>query len=65
MEKVSVMSFTRTPEQVDGRFLIRSTCNSCGASALVSQFDDSLADWEAGHKCEERWSISKNTGTGA
>lgn len=45
-------SFTNEPAyDEDGRVVIKSTCESCGESRLVSLRDGSLSLWEARHEC--------------
>lgn len=36
----------------ESRLMIRSTCQECGASKVVSSADGSLDDWEDGHRCQ-------------
>jgi hypothetical protein len=35
----------------DGRLVVKSMCNNCGDSKLVSVRDGSLARWESYHTC--------------
>lgn len=51
MEAPSAPRFTRTLATTDTRLLIASTCNGCGESKLVSEFDGSLERWEEEHVC--------------
>jgi len=47
----SPAAFTRTLERSGSRLLIRSACQDCGDSKLVSQHDGTLQEWEDGHRC--------------
>jgi hypothetical protein len=46
----------------DGRIVIKSTCNTCGAFRLVSVRDGSLAKWESRHECPDVPKIPPRTG---
>lgn len=45
--------FTRAIFQTGdyGPIRILSTCRSCGTSAVVSTADETIFDWEIGHRC--------------
>lgn len=51
MEPPSAPTFTRSLATTDMRLLITSTCNGCGESKLLSEFDGSLKHWEEQHVC--------------
>ncbi len=50
--------FTHDAVRMETRLLIRSVCNSCGASKLVSTHDNSLHEWEDQHQCGEPTSLA-------
>jgi hypothetical protein len=44
--------YTHTEVRAGDRLLIKSTCNNCGMSMLLSEADGSLQKWETWHVCD-------------
>jgi hypothetical protein len=44
-------AFAHKQVQAGQHTLIKSTCNNCGDSRILSAQDDSLERWERDHKC--------------
>lgn len=47
----SVPTFVVTLVRQEFDLKLRSTCQTCGESRIVSAADSSLQEWQDGHKC--------------
>lgn len=52
MRPIEDIRFTHTDVRAGDRLLIKSTCNDCGMSMLLSPNDGSLQKWESWHICD-------------
>ena len=52
MTALETSAFTHTLREVDGRTMIASTCNECGASNVMPVADRSLEAWEDRHAAQ-------------
>ena len=52
MSGLEEIRFSHTEVRAGDRLLIKSTCNYCGMSMLLSATDGSLHKWESWHVCD-------------
>jgi len=52
--KPAPVGFSHRPKKKGERLLIEAVCIRCGASKIVSTYDDSLEQWEKMHACEKQ-----------
>ena len=53
--------FTYVGVTIENRIRIECICKTCGASKIVSAYDDTLSQWENGHRCGSGFSSRAST----
>jgi len=60
--KPAPVGFSHRPTKEGERLLIEAVCIRCGASKLVSTYDNSLEYWEKTHKCDKQAATQRDAG---